>query len=121
MVEQSFLKALFHGVIAEDLIFPYPEMAAEERENTSLILDSVRRFFDQHVDSARIDREHHIESSVLDAAKELGLFGLQIPSEHGGIGLSATAYARVMQEVGGRDASIAVTRKPRCRSRGTRA
>src|SRR5262249_51221718 len=50
--EQSFMKAVFHGVVAEDLIFPYPEMPPEDRENTSMILDSVRRFFDANVDSA---------------------------------------------------------------------
>src|SRR5580704_13351712 len=108
-IEQSFMKALFHGVIAEDMIFPYPEMPAEDRENTSMILDSVRRFFTTTVDSAKIDREHHIGSDVLDGLKALGLFGLQIPTEHDGIGLSATAYARVMQEIGALDASVAVT------------
>ncbi len=44
----------------------------------------------------------------MDGLKSLGLFGLQIPTDHDGIGLSASAYARVMQEVGGLDASIAV-------------
>jgi len=109
LIEQSFMKALFHGVIAEDMIFPYPEMPAEDRENTSMILDSVRRFFAVNVDSARIDREHEIPSAVLDGLKALGLYGLQIPTEHDGIGLSATAYARVMQELGGLDGAIAVT------------
>jgi len=109
LIEQSFMKALFHGVIAEDMIFPYPEMPAEDRENTSMILDSVRRFFAVNVDSARIDREHEIPPAVLDGLKALGLYGLQIPTEHDGIGLSATAYARVMQELGGLDGAIAVT------------
>jgi len=109
MVEQSFLKALFHGVISEDLIFPYPEMSAEERENTSLMVESVRRFFEQRVDSAKIDREHLISPELLDGLKEMGLFGLQVPTELGGLGLSTSSYARVVQEVGGLDASIAVT------------
>jgi acyl-CoA dehydrogenase family protein 9 len=109
LIEQSFMKALFHGVIAEDMIFPYPEMPAEDRENTSMILESVRRYFAANVDSAKIDRDHEIPASVLDGLKALGLYGLQIPNEYDGIGLSATAYARVMQEVGGLDASIAVT------------
>ncbi len=109
LIEQSFMKALFHGVISEDMIFPYPEMAAEDRENTSLILDSVRRYFAANVDSARIDRDHEIPAAVSDGLKALGLYGLQIPTEHDGIGLSATAFARVMQEVAGLDASIGVT------------
>jgi len=109
MIEQSFTKALFHGVIAEDMIFPYPEMTSEERQSTSIILDSVRRFFAANVDSAKIDRDHEIPTAVMDGLRSLGLFGLQIPTEYGGIGLSAAAYARVMQEIGGMDASIAVT------------
>ena len=27
MNEQSFMKSLFHGVIAEELIYPFPEMS----------------------------------------------------------------------------------------------
>lgn len=108
MIEQSFMKALFHGVIAEDMIFPYPELPSDDRENTSMILDSVRRYFAANVDAAKIDREHAIPPEVMDGLKALGLFGLQIPTDHDGIGLSASAYARVMQEVGGLDASIAV-------------
>ena len=58
--EQSFMKSLFHGVIAEDMIFPYPEMLdKDERENTSMILDSgppvLRRATSTR---AKIDREH---------------------------------------------------------------
>src|SRR5271167_1861780 len=109
LIEQSFMKALFHGVIAEDMIFPYPEMPAEDRENTSMILDSVRRYFAANVDSAKIDRDHEIPPAVLEGLKALGLYGLQIPTEYDGIGLSATAYARVMQEVGALDSSVAVT------------
>ncbi len=109
LVEQSFMKALFHGVIAEDMIFPYPELPSDDRENTSLILDSVRKFFATSVDSAKIDRDHEIPAAVMEGLKALGLFGLQIPTEHDGIGLSATAFARVMQEVSGLDPSIAVT------------
>jgi acyl-CoA dehydrogenase family protein 9 len=109
VIEQSFMKALFHGVISEDMIFPFPEMPAEDRENVSMILDSVRRFCASSVDSAKIDREHKIPDEVLEGLKGLGLFGLQIPTDYDGIGLSATAYARVMQEVAGVDTSIAVT------------
>ena len=108
MIEQSFMKALFHGVIAEDMIFPYPELPSDDRENTSMILDSVRRYFAANVDAAKIDREHLIPPEVMEGLKSLGLFGLQIPTDHDGIGLSASAYARVMQEVGGLDASVAV-------------
>ena len=109
MKEQSFMKAMFHGIIADDLAFPYPELPGEDRENLSLMLESVRRFLADKVDAAKIDREHQIPAEVLQEAKALGLFGLQIPTELGGIGLSAMASSRVTQEIASHDASLAVT------------
>ncbi len=107
--DRSFMKSLFHGVIEENLVFPYPEMKPDERESLSLVLENVRRFGETEVDSAAIDREHAIPEGLLAKMKEMGLFGLTIPEEHGGFGLSATAYARVMQELAAIDASLAVT------------
>jgi acyl-CoA dehydrogenase family protein 9 len=109
MNEQSFMKSLFHGVVAEELIFPFPELSRDERDNTTMILESVRKFVDQSVDPVKVDREQVIPKEVLDGMKELGLFGMIIPQEHGGIGLSASSYARVVQEVASYDASLAVT------------
>jgi len=107
--EESFMKAMFHGVIAEELIFPFPEMPSDEKENVDLMVDSVRKFCETRVDSAKIDREHAIPDDVLTGMKELGLFGMIVPEEYGGLGLSNTAYARIMQEVAGYDGSLAVT------------
>jgi acyl-CoA dehydrogenase family protein 9 len=109
MIEQSFMKSLFHGIIVDSLIIPYPEPLPTEVDNLRIMLDSVRKFFAQNVDAAKIDRESKVGDDVIRGLKELGLFGLLVPSEHGGIGLTATGYARVMQEVGGLDGSLAVT------------
>ncbi|HMI82905.1 MAG TPA: acyl-CoA dehydrogenase family protein [Polyangiaceae bacterium] len=109
MNEQSFMKSLFHGVVAEELIYPFPELSRDERDNTTMILESVRKFIESSVDPVKIDREQTIPQQVLDGMKELGLFGMIIPQEHGGIGLSASSYARVVQEVAAYDASLAVT------------
>jgi len=103
------MKGLFHGVIDEDLVFPYPQLAVEEKENVALILDSVGRFLEDKVDPAKIDADHEIPGSVLEEAKGLGLFGLQIDPEHNGVGLGITAYSRIMQQVAAHDASLAVT------------
>jgi acyl-CoA dehydrogenase family protein 9 len=103
------MKALFHGVIAEDLIFPFPEMTTDEKENVDMMVDSVRKFCQSRVDSAKIDKEHAIPDEVLKGMKELGLFGMTVPEEYGGLGLSNTAYARIMQEIAGFDGSLAVT------------
>jgi acyl-CoA dehydrogenase family protein 9 len=109
MNEQSFMKGVFHGVISEELIFPFPQLEGEEAENLRMMLESVRRFLVDKVDAAKIDAMHEIPAEVLAEAKSLGLFGLQIPTEHGGLGLGTMAYSRVMQEVAAHDGSLAVT------------
>ena len=109
MRERSFMKSLFFGLIDEGLIFPWPQPNAQEVDTVRALLESVRRFFDRHVDSAKIDREQHVGDDVMLGLKQLGLFGMLVPQSHGGAGLSNTGYARVVQEVAGLDASLAVT------------
>ena len=106
---RSFSKSLFAGNIEQDLIFPYPEASAEERETLKLLLESVREFARDHVDSAEIDAKGEIPREVLQGLAELGLFGMSVPEEYGGYGFSITAYNRVFEEIAGIDASLAVT------------
>jgi acyl-CoA dehydrogenase family protein 9 len=107
--EESFMKSLFHGVIAEGMIFPYPELGRAEVDNLNSMLDSVRKFADKNIQPAKFDREQRIPDGVLAGLKELGMFGIGVPQEYGGVGLSATGYARVMQELAGIEASLPVT------------
>ncbi len=109
MREPSFVKSLFLGVIEEGMIFPWLEPAATEVTKLHSLLDAVRRFFEQHVDSAAIDRKRRIDPETLAGLKQLGCFGLRTPEADGGIGLTNTGAARIMQEIAGLDASIAMT------------
>lgn len=109
MSDSSFMKGVFHGGISEELLFPFPQLKGEELENLKLMVETTRRFLDDKVDPVAIDRHHEIPKEVLEEAKALGLFGLQIGTEYGGLGLGATAYSRVMQEVASHDSSMAVT------------
>uniref|UniRef100_A0A8C1T648 Complex I assembly factor ACAD9, mitochondrial n=1 Tax=Cyprinus carpio TaxID=7962 RepID=A0A8C1T648_CYPCA len=59
-------------------------------------------------DSVKIDHEAVIPPETLNGLKELGLFGIQIPEEYGGLGLSNTMYAR-LGEITSLDGAIAVT------------
>ena len=71
-------------------------------------MESIDRFFTEKVDSSKIDKTATIPEDVMTGLKDLGLFGLQIPSEHGGLALTNTAYARVIERIC-HDGSIAVT------------
>src|SRR6516164_2020007 len=104
-----FLKSLFAGEIHEKLVFPFPQVKKEEEETLRLVLESLRRFAEENVDSAQIDRDAKIPDKVLQGLKELGVFGLLIPEKYGGLGLSQMAYGRVFEDFGGMNASIAAT------------
>lgn len=60
------------------------------------------------MDSRKIDQEGKIPADTLAKLKSLGLFGIQVPEEYGGLGLSNTMYAR-LGEIISTDASITVT------------
>jgi acyl-CoA dehydrogenase family protein 9 len=107
MIDESFMKSIFHGVIAEGIVFPYPEPKQAEVDNLNIMLDSVKKYCAKNVDSAKIDREHHIPDEVIAGLKALGLFGLNIPQEYGGIGLGAACFAACMQLVKAEVAQIA--------------
>ncbi|KAG7262950.1 hypothetical protein CRUP_018093 [Coryphaenoides rupestris] len=68
----------------------------------------VEKYFNEEVDSKKIDEDAKIPAETLNGLKELGLFGMQVPEEYGGLGLSNTMYAR-LGEITALDGSIAVT------------
>ena len=75
----------------------------------SVFPDALRTFASKHVDSAQIDRDGAQSEELLAGLKALGLYGVAIPKEHGGSGMSTTAFTRVMQEIGSIDQSLNVT------------
>ena len=73
-----------------------------ETENvTAQIVDAVRRFVEREVMPVASELEHADEypQTLITQMRELGLFGATIPSEYGGLGLSATTYAMIIQEL----------------------
>src|SRR5467141_4287708 len=104
----SFGKSLFFGEILEDQLFPYPEMPRDQVELVAPICETIDRYMGG-IDSRKLDREGEFPPEVLQSLRDIGLFGLIVPEEHGGLGLSNSGYARVMQQVSMYDVSIAVT------------
>ena len=87
----------------------YPEVLDRERLQTlEEMVAPVEKFFEESVDSKKIDVEGKIPKETMDGLKSLGLFGQQIPVEYGGLGLNATEYARIA-EITAVDGGIAVT------------
>ncbi|HYO45864.1 MAG TPA: acyl-CoA dehydrogenase family protein [Gemmatimonadota bacterium] len=104
----SYCKSLFSGVIAADLVFPFPELSSDESNALVGYLDDLERFLDAKVDGATFDREASIPEGALDGLAERGVFGLYIPEEYGGLGFSQSQTARVTARIAARDAGLAV-------------
>ncbi len=104
----SFTKGVFLGEIRESLVFPFPELTTEEKENLAAILDSFRSWAKDNVDSAKQDHDGHFPDNVRTGMAELGLMGLNIPEEYGGFGASAMMFNRVFGEIGATDPALTV-------------
>jgi len=104
----SFAKDLSLGKLNMSWIHPYPTLKNDEELNDlNQIADAVGRFFEEKVDSKQLDIDGKMDPDVMQGLKDLGLFGMQIPTEYGGLGLSNVQYARIIEEVS-RDGAITV-------------
>ncbi|MEZ0106879.1 alkylation response protein AidB-like acyl-CoA dehydrogenase [Catenulispora sp. EB89] len=65
------------------------------------ILATVRTFVDKEIIPVANDLEHADEypTQIVEGMKEMGLFGLMIPEEYGGLGESLLTYALVVEEI----------------------
>src|SRR6516162_3998929 len=72
----GFGNALFFGHFQAPLIFLYPEIKPEERDTVLQAVTEVRRFCDEHIDAAAIDRNADIPSDVIAGLAKLGVLGM---------------------------------------------
>jgi alkylation response protein AidB-like acyl-CoA dehydrogenase len=102
----SFVRELFLGRFRLDLIHPYPEQSPADRRKTDDYLEKLGAFLREHVDADEIDRTGELPEHVVQGLKELGAFGMKIPEEYGGLGLSQVGYGRAIQMVTSVDGSL---------------
>ena len=70
-------------------------------EFQSEILATVRRFVDKEIIPVASELEHSdtYPQAIVDQMREMGLFGLMIPTEYGGLGESLLTYALCVEEL----------------------
>lgn len=101
----SFIRELFLGNFRLDLVHPYP-LAKSERPEFVAFYDAIKRFLEEEVSSAEIDRSGEYPEHVIDGLRKLGAFGMKIPKEYGGLGFTNSEYQRVMQLLGTCDGNL---------------
>jgi alkylation response protein AidB-like acyl-CoA dehydrogenase len=76
---------------------PYTEKTDEQQAITEM----VRQFADEQIlpNAEHFDHEDEFPEAIVEQMKELGLFGVTIPEEYGGMGLDLTTYAMIVEEL----------------------
>jgi alkylation response protein AidB-like acyl-CoA dehydrogenase len=92
----SFVRALFEGSFRLELVHPFPQMDPADVERARPFMERLERFLAERVDSDRIDREGKIPDDVIQGLRDIGAFGVKIPQEYGGLGLSQTSYTHAI-------------------------
>ncbi len=76
---------------------PFEEKTDEQRAITEM----VRQFADEQIlpNAEHYDHEDEFPEPIVEQMKELGLFGVTIPEEYGGMGLDLTTYVMIVEEL----------------------
>jgi acyl-CoA dehydrogenase family protein 9 len=104
----SFTRELFSGSIDDSILFPYPRISDDEDRLVTDFIARLRAYCEANLDREWIDENERFPDGAIDGLKQLGLFGISIPREFGGMGLSQSAYCRVFEYVTGFDAGLGI-------------
>ncbi len=101
----SFVRELFLGRFRLDLIHPHPPEDEAETARARPFMDRLEAFL-RRVDSDMIDRTGDIPEEYVQELRDMGAFGIKIPTAYGGLGLSYTSYVKAMAMVTSKDGSL---------------
>ncbi|MEL6444814.1 MAG: acyl-CoA dehydrogenase family protein [Bacteroidota bacterium] len=106
--EMGFIKNLFWGRLREDLVLPYPEVSAAEKAKCDALLKELQAYFDNEHPSILIDQEEYVPEWCFERLFEMGVMGMTIPEEYGGLGLGVASYNRILECIGANCGSTGV-------------
>ncbi|OXM73539.1 MULTISPECIES: acyl-CoA dehydrogenase family protein [Amycolatopsis] len=95
----SFAKELYLGRFRLDLVHPHPRAEPAAAAKAEQFLTRLREYAET-LDGTVIERESRIPDEYVKGLAELGCFGIKIPEEYGGLGLSQVAYNRALALLG---------------------
>src|ERR1700739_1802895 len=102
----SFASNLFIGRYDFNRIYPWPEQSAEDREAGKDFLANLEKYLRENVDADEVDRTGEIPQKNIDELFAMGAFGVKIPKQYEGLGLSQVNYGRAAMLLGSWDANL---------------
>ena len=95
----SFAKELYLGKFDFPLIHPHPRGEGDAVAEGDAFIAKLEEFC-RTLDGRLIERESRIPDEYVKGLSDLGVFGMKIPKEYGGLGLSMLHYGRALMLVG---------------------
>ena len=99
---------LFFGKLDSNKFLPYPSVPEEQRQRMAGFLTQVQHFTETTIDPAWIDSHAEIPEQVINGLAQMGVLGMTVPKDQGGLGMSQYAYCKATEIVAGRCASTAL-------------
>lgn len=95
----SFAKGLYLGSFDLSLIHPWPQAKAEDVDRGEEFMERLVAFA-KTMSGRVIEHDARIPDDYLAGLADLGVFGMKIPREYGGLGLSLVYYGRALALLG---------------------
>jgi alkylation response protein AidB-like acyl-CoA dehydrogenase len=90
----SFVAHLFLGRFRPDKLHPLTDVEPVEKARADVFLGKLSAFLKAEVNPEEIDRTGEIPDAVMAGLARLGVYGIKVPLEYGGLGFSQTTYLR---------------------------
>jgi alkylation response protein AidB-like acyl-CoA dehydrogenase len=98
--QEGFVSRLFTGKFKFSALHPFPKPSASDHDQGDAFLQRLGDFLRTQTNPDEIDRTGEIPDEVFAGLGKLGAFGIKIPVEYGGLGLSQTNYCRAAMLLG---------------------
>ncbi|WP_458112396.1 acyl-CoA dehydrogenase family protein [Arthrobacter sp. R1-13] len=95
----SFAKGLYLGSFDINLVHPWPEAKPDDVERGEAFMVRLTEYC-KAMSGRVIERDAKIPDEYIAGLSELGVFGMKIPREYGGLGLSLVYYGRALGLMG---------------------
>jgi alkylation response protein AidB-like acyl-CoA dehydrogenase len=104
----GFAAELLMGRYRPRRLQPFPRQSDEDRAEGDALVGSVSALLAERLDAEAVDESRAIPQDVVEGLRDLGVFRMKVPREHGGLGLSQVNYNRVIMAIASHCGSTAV-------------
>ena len=101
----SFARGLYLGRFDLDLVHPHPRATPGDEARGEEFLVRLREVC-ARIDGSRIERDAQVPDEDVAALAEIGAFGMKIPREYGGLGLTMSSYGKALMLAGSAHPSL---------------